>query len=116
MMMKNISIILLCFFFFACSKSPEAKIPDTVLSKEKMAELMLDIQLYESTLSISLYKEENVVLEIPKTNILKKHGVSKKQYDESFDYYSHHPDVFAEVYTSVLNDLSRMQAEVKNGK
>ena len=115
-MMKNISIILLCFFFFACSKSPEAKIPDTILSKEKMAEVMLDVQLYESTLGNSFYKEGNILLEIPKTNILKKHKVSKKQYDESFDYYSRHPEVFAEVYTIVLNDLSKMQAEVKNGK
>lgn len=116
MMIKNISIILICFFFFACSKSPEAKIPDTVLPKEKMAELMLDIQLYESAMSVSLFKEENVLLEIPKTNILKKHGLNKKQYDESFEFYSQHPNLFSEVYAIVLNDLSRMQAEIKNGK
>ena len=115
-MIKNISIILICIFLFACSKSPETKIPDTVLSKEKMAELMLDIQLYESSMGISLFKEENVLLEIPKTDILKKHGLTKKQYDESFEFYSKHPELFSEVYTIVLNDLSKMQAEVTNGK
>jgi hypothetical protein len=115
-MIKNISIILLFSLLFACSKNPDAKIPDTVLPKEKMAELMLDIQLFESTMSVSLLKEENVILEIPKTNILKKHGVTKKQYDESFEYYSQHPNLFSEVYAIVLNDLSRMQAEVMNEK
>lgn len=115
-MIKKISTLLICFFFFACSKSPETKIPDTVLSKEKMAEVMLDIQLYESSMSISLFKEENVLLEIPKTNILKKHGLSKNQFDESFEFYSQHPEMFSEVYTIVLNDLSRMQAEITNSK
>ena len=115
-MIKKSSIILVCFFFFACSQGPEVKIPDTVLSKEKMAEVMLDIQLYESSMSISLFKEENVLLEIPKTNILKKHGLTKKQFDESFEFYSQHPEMFSEVYTIVLNNLSRMQAEITNSK
>lgn len=115
-MIKKIYIILICSFLFACSKGPAEKIPDTVLSKEKMAEVMIDIQLYESSMSISLFKEENVLLEVPKSNILKNHGLSKKQYDESFEYYSQHPELFSEVYTIVLNNLSRMQAEITMGQ
>ena len=81
-MIKNFSIFLFCIFLFSCAKNPEAKIPDNILPKEKMAELMLDIQLYESSMTVSLLKDENTPLEIPKTDILKKHGLSKKQYDD----------------------------------
>ncbi|NBX87236.1 MAG: DUF4296 domain-containing protein [Bacteroidetes bacterium] len=43
---------------------------------------------------------------------LKKNNITKKQFDESFRFYSLHPKMLSEVYQIVLNNLSKMQAEV----
>ncbi|MBI5541329.1 MAG: DUF4296 domain-containing protein [Bacteroidia bacterium] len=92
------------------------KIPDTVLSKNKMAALMVDVQLMEAAMNTNIMKTEFSPATPPNTNILKKHGISKKQFDESFEYYAQHPELFAEIYQLVLDDLSKMQAEVMNKK
>lgn len=113
-MLKKIAPLFFCLLFLACSSPESLKIPSTVLSKEKMAALMLDIQLMEATMNTSIMKTEFLSAAPPNTNILKKNGVSKKQYDESFEFYANHPELFAEIYQIVLNDLSKMQAEVMN--
>jgi len=47
---------------------------------------------------------------------LKKNNITKKQYDDSYNFYTQHPALLNEVYDLVLNDLSKMQAEVTNKK
>lgn len=92
--------------------------PDSVLTEEKMAAVMVDVHLLEAALNTRAYSKDPVMMSKihPDSDILKKHGVSKQLYDESFDFYSRNPILLAEVYQLVLNDLSKMQAEVMTAK
>ncbi len=114
--MQKITLLLACFLFLACSEKKTVSIPETVLSKQKMAEVMLDIHLLEAAMSFNVTSADKITKENPTPNfdVLKKNKISKKQFDESFDYYSKHPVLINEVYDLVLNDLSKMQAEVNN--
>lgn len=114
--MQRITLIFACLLFFSCSNIKTVKIPDTVLSKQKMAQVMVDIHLLEGSMSLNGTNADKITPENPSPNfdVLKKNNISKKQYDESFDFYSQHPALLNEVYDLVLNDLSKMQAEVTN--
>jgi uncharacterized protein DUF4296 len=118
--MKNIFSILLFALLFSCNSTENSKVdvPDNILPAEKMAKVMVDVHLLEASLSISTYSKDNVVMNNinPSSDILKKNEVTKAQYDESFRFYSQNPPLLVQVYQLVLNDLSKMQAEVMNKK
>lgn len=85
------------------------------MQKEKMAEVMVDIHLVEATLNIHVGKD-NPVVSTKKVNIFSRHQITKEQFEESYAFYSKNPELLVEVYQLVLNDLSKLQAEVMNGK
>ncbi len=116
--MQKIALIFACLLFFSCSDKKAVIIPDTILAKKKMAEVMLDVHLLEASMSLNISNADKVSAGNPTPNfdVLKKNNISKKQYDESFYFYSQHPDLLNEVYQIVLNDLSKMQAQVVNKK
>ncbi len=82
---------------------------------------MVDIHLLEATINlnggntskISAIKNDTAIY---KMDVFKKHNISKEQYKESFYFYTQHPEFFTEVYQLILNNLSKMQAEVTNKK
>ncbi len=114
--MQKFTLIIACLLFFACAGKKPVGIPETILPKQKMAEVMLDIHLLEATMNLNSTAADKVPPGNPTPNfdVLKKNNISKKQYDESFDFYSQHPALLNEVYDLVLNDLSKMQAQVLN--
>jgi hypothetical protein len=114
--MKKIIAILLCISLFACSEKKSVSIPDTVLSKEKMAVVLVDIHLMEACMNMNINNDKNSGSAPLVADVFKKNKITKKQYDESFEFYTQNPQLLGEIYQSVLNDLSKMQAQVMNKK
>lgn len=117
-MIKKTLYILVCVVFVACSAKTEVSIPDTILSKQKMLEVMIDVHLLEASMNLNVYNPDRTVVEDPTPgfDILKKNSITKQQFDESFGFYSQHPNLLNELYDNVLDSLSKMQAEVMNKK
>lgn len=118
--MKKIIAVFCVTLFCTCTSIEERpSIPNTILSQEKMAEVMVDVHLLEASLNLNAYNKDQIVVANnikPNSDILKKNNVTKKQYLESFDFYSRNPLLLTEVYQLVLNNLSKMQAEEMNKK
>ena len=119
-MLRKLFYILVYLFFTACSGEQEIKIPDNVLSKDKMAQVMLDIHLMEASMNLTGGNPNKIDLpgsSVPlNIDVLKKNNITKKQFDDSFSFYTNNPELLSEVYQKVLNELSKMQAEVSNKK
>lgn len=117
-MKKNITFLCIVFLTACTSIEDRAVIPDTILSQEKMAEVMVDVHLLEAALNVNaLSRDQQIMNSIhPDSDILKKHNVTREKYQESFTFYSQNPLLLAEVYQFVLNNLSKMQAEVMTKK
>ena len=118
--MKKVITLFLYMFLFACSHKQTESIPDTILPKEKMAEVLTDVHLLEAmmntnTLTPGKISSTNIAIP-PAIDVFKKNNISKKQYDESFDFYTKHPEMLSEIYQQVLNNLSKMQAQTMNKK
>ena len=116
--MQKITLVIACLLLFACSGKKTVNIPETVLPQEKMAEVMIDIHLLEATMNLNSTNADKISPgnPTPSFDVLKKNNINKKQYDESFDFYTQHPELLIEVYQSVLNELSKLQAKVMNKK
>ena len=119
-MYKKLFYLFICLLFMACSGSLEIKIPDNVLSKDKMTQVMMDIHLMEASINLSGGNPKKIDLagsNVPlNIDVLKKNNITKKQFDDSFSFYTHNPELLSEIYQNVLNELSKMQAEVSNKK
>ncbi len=116
-MKKIVVLLFIISASFGCSGDAEISIPENVLPKEKMAAVMLDIHLTEASMNLSLNPQTiNINHSDIKVDILKKHQLEKKQFDESFAFYTQNPALLNEVYQIVLDDLSKMQAQVMNEK
>ena len=114
--MKNLILLLVISLFTACTDSNIINIPDTILSKEKMAEVLVDVHMQESSMNITGVSTNKIELALSdislNLDVLKKNKITKKQFDESFNFYTSHPKLLSEVYQLVLTNLSKMQAEV----
>jgi hypothetical protein len=119
-MFQKITLIIACVFLFSCSEKKPLSIPPTILPKEKMVEVMVDIHLLEASINLSISYADKITPgnpnPTPNFDILTKNKITKKQYDDSFDFYTQHPELLNEVYEQVLSDLSKMQAQVTNKK
>ncbi len=91
----------------------EPVIPDLLLSKSQMIEILTEVQIAEASLRISKSKKKANELK-PKfyDNILQEAGVTLIQFKENMDYYQNFPIVMEEIYESVLGNLSRLESNV----
>jgi hypothetical protein len=116
-MSKNAFFLFLALLFFGCTDGYEVVIPDHILSKEKMAEVMLDIHLIEATLNLNAGNVNKDAVEGKLSfDVFKKHNISREKYEESYTFYTENPDAMKEVYDIVLKELSKLQASVANSK
>jgi hypothetical protein len=115
-MYKKIVFIFLTCFLFSCSDSDIIKIPDHILPAEKMAEVFEDLHLLEAIMNIHVGTPDKIKPGSAVINIYNKHQITKEQFEESYKFYTENPELLAEIYQLVLNNLSKLQAEVMSGK
>lgn len=110
--------VVICLLLFACSEEKKAGIPSHILPKQKMADVMLEVHLLEAAMSLNTYRTDMVTNgnPTPTFDVFDKNKITKDQYNKSFEYYAQHPELLNEVYQLVLENLSKMQAEVMNKK
>lgn len=112
--MKRVHFLYsLLLLLLSCKSDTGIVIPENVLSKEEMTSLMVDIHLAEAAMNLGSnpqsFSPTSVSID---ADILKKHHTTKQLFEESFTFYTEHPVLMNEIYQDVLNELSRMQAEV----
>lgn len=105
--MYRIFLSLLLLILFACGDA--GKVPEGILSKEQMRDVLLDMNLADA------YSSDMGDARIPVTDsvrqlrnkvyyrqILDLHGITVQQFMESYQYYEAHPDRLKEVYGMML--------------
>ena len=108
--MRNF-LILVVLFITACSKGDQ-KIPADVIPKEKMTMILTDVHLAEAAITLkSINAQPTKDYSGPQYEyVYKLHHIDKEKFVKSMKYYSSHPKDLEELYTEVLNELSKRQA------
>lgn len=102
----------LLFSLFTSCKEDAIIIPDSVLSQDTMAAVLVDMQLLEAMnvkigVADSLSKDSIL---IQYARIFKKHKITQEQFENSLSFYKANPELLEEIYDKTINELSRMQA------
>ena len=120
MEIKNVfhfSLLTSYFLLLLSCGSPEEKpvvIPNDVLPKEKMAQIISDIHIAEAEASMGALPDSastaRIAIGTSFQKIFEKNKITKAQYDTSLVFYIEHPELLDTIYGQVLNELSKMQA------
>jgi len=88
-------------------------IPEKLLSKKQMVEVLTEIQITEAGFSINKNrKSANNLKPQYYTKILEQYDITYQQLKENIDYYHNSPKKFEEIYELVLGNLSKTQNDV----
>jgi hypothetical protein len=114
MLLKRLLFITAFFLLLSsCGKrgAEDPTIPPGILSQGKLAEVLADFALAECSANMNItnvpiQKIDSVYAFDP----LKEHSIRVSQYDSSIFFYSGHPELYKQVYDSVLVLLSEYKA------
>lgn len=114
-MIKNILYFISTILLIGCI-SKEVQIPDDIIDADTFTDIMIDVQIAEGMTSHNRTNRRNKTEEQgfdPYISIFKKHNVEADEFQRTYDFYSHHPDLMEGIYEQVLDSLSKLEAEVK---
>ena len=107
-------LTLLVLSLTSCDKTPRG-----VLSVNDMAELIVDLQLADAYIEShsSDYESDSSKL-VMKQSVLKKHGVSREQYDTSLVWYAHNMDDYIKAHDKAVSLLKERydKLDTKHGR
>ncbi len=109
--MKPVLFICLIFIFISCRTETKT----TVLAPAKMEAVLLDFVMAEAYTntrfpvdSVIISKKENIKLQ---KKIFAVHGITKEQFEYSFDYYTKHANEFTTILDSIAAKENRRNVE-----
>ena len=110
--MKRISSLIILLLLFSCN---ESKIPDYVIPKDDMTNILIDIHITDGLLTIGkvrnqLAKEDSINYY---DSILGNYGYTRHDFDTSVYYYSLNINQYDEIYHEVLNKLNELETSLK---
>ena len=107
-MIKCILIISISVLFYSCKDS----IPSGIIDQNKMQEILWDIfradALSQQLISIDPAKSlpvENIGLT---SKVFSIHNITEEQFEKSYSYYTHHPDMMRNILDSLNVQKTRM--------
>ena len=98
----HISILmLLALAFSSCDRTPRG-----VLSKNEMANLIVDMQLADSYIDShpADFPNDSTKM-VLKQSIFKKHGITQQDYDSSLVWYAHNMEDYVKAYDKAVGKL-----------
>jgi hypothetical protein len=112
--MGRMLIYILPIFLFSCGKKNSNTVPENILSKEKMVQVLTDIHIAEAEMSLGAFPDSSSKEKISFQKIFEKEQITKEQYETSLSFYIDHPEMLNEIYQEVLNELSKKQSATLN--
>lgn len=113
----NIKRIPLCIIvgilaFGACSDKDQ--VPEGVLEKEKMVNVLSDLYLAEQKINSIGVKRDSLkqIFEAVRTKIFAEAGTSDSVFKRSMDYYMEHPQIMESLYTSLIDSLNLQEQKM----
>ncbi len=114
-MVKLLYVFAFVFTLSSCynMNKSESVIPDKIVSKSQLVEILTEVQIAEASFRISKNRSKASKLKpMYYDKILKENGITLQQLKDNMDYYQASPKVMEEIYELVLANLSKIQSEV----
>lgn len=110
----HFSLIIILILLSSCTNNQEIKIPNNILSEDKMIEVLTYCYLSEGASGINVKNVETPKFDSAYAfNPLKDKGIDKAKFDSSLIFYAKNPIQLKLIYDKVLEKLSEIQAKGK---
>ena len=111
--MKHLLFVIIILTLSGCDRNTGNK-PSDLIPQDKMIQVLVDIHVADAVVE---HKLGTQTPNLPLTNALyeriyQNHGITAAQYKSSYKYYEAHPDLMDRIYTQVITELSKKEAEM----
>jgi len=112
-MVRNFFTLVIFVVFISCSSDTVSK--SDIIDDEKFMEVLKDFHKAEGLIIISrLYDKKNKHDTISLYNyILKKHNISREEFDKTINYYTNHTEEYVPFYDSINNYFLAKKKELE---
>ncbi len=116
MITKIIKISVICFFLYAiqsCGKEREMTRPEKMIDKEKMIELLVDVNMAEASIQTFKISQRDSIAKLLYGHIFRIHEVEEFAFYESMEWYVGNPKIIKEMYKEVQEKLKAKEQAKK---
>jgi hypothetical protein len=118
MMLRSLKLLALITLFAltAACDGREGKLPEGILPRDSVVVILADIHIAEAG-ALNKTAGGDVLKQFAKDHylyVLQIHNTTREAFEKSYRYYAEEPEKFESMYTDVINELSRRQAEAAN--
>ena len=100
------AIFSLLLLALALSLTSCDRTPNGVLSKNEMANLIVDLELADAYIDSHIYDfTDDSSKQVLKQSIFKKHGITQQDYDSSLVWYAHNMEDYTKAYDKAIGKL-----------
>ncbi len=116
--------LALCVILASCTSEFEIpRRPSDVLESKKLEAVMVDVYLIEGRYQRRLRLKDDALKKMRPEELaltqykqmFEKHGISKEQFEKSYDWYASYPSELEDIESRVLEKLQQMQANIDAG-
>ncbi len=110
-MSSIVKILVFLVLLSSCAGEGNLDVPDDVIPRDSMVSALMDMHLIEGAKVGQKMMGDTVKINTYYAKLYQKYGVTKKQFEKSFQFYSEHPDAMNKMYQEVIERLNKIQKE-----
>jgi hypothetical protein len=112
--MKQVKYLIICFCFIIISCSQNEKVDKDILNKDSLINVIVDMHLGDAILMEPSVATKQITINKPEyySAILKKHSVTKENFQKSIDFYSQNPEEYETIYETVVEKITLLQSVI----
>ncbi len=118
---NRIILLLAAVFAFAlagCTAklNKEAEPPADLIPRDTMVSIFVDLRLMDAVLNYEQRQGSRELHEMKyqfHNSILEKYGITREQFEQSFDYYENDMEELDGIYADAITRLSKMKSKVE---
>jgi hypothetical protein len=103
-------IVLVTIVMFSCNSDADI-VPEGVLGKEKMIEVMVEIELTQALVKLKSSTIDTINERQLYNEVYSAYNVSEEEFNNSLDHYCKDPKLLMDMYGKVIEDLTKKQSE-----
>lgn len=114
-------VFILCFIFLfaaGCQDTAPPPPPGNALDEKQFVEVMVDVHLVEAALNQQFVRVNDTTRTSYRyySQVFDKHGISRTEFDSTFNYYLRHPKLMNKIYKQVHDSLKALAIDLEENE
>lgn len=97
---------IVAFLFLGACQTEER--PNNIMERDAFKAALLDAQMIEARMNHELVLEQMAAIPAEKyyEEMFQEHGITKAEFDTTFNWYTYHPVEMKTIYEEIITELS----------